>query len=197
MTRPGRASQYLVLTCVIPPRIPVKQNIKYKNFTNSFKTLIHTFLKHEQHVDVCQKIQNDLGEFQGCIPRESRDGEVPRGIQFVVLKTHPSEPLKDVGKQDNIDLEIEVTVFTESLDVKLSPNILGVLVVPVADVTLVEFVVKLFLIRQRRLFLHRVHVIIAKDAFTCDQLHLVCREVPAGMHEVLWSQETHERIKAV
>src|SRR6266478_3390994 len=65
-------------------------------------------------------------------------------VQFVVVETHGSKLLEDISKQQGVSFEIEVVIISKVVHVKFSPNILGMLVIFIADFFFGQVVVEKF-----------------------------------------------------
>ena len=102
-------------------------------------------LNHQIHVRVIHQLKLDASKLEHGIPRKTRSCEVMCWIKLVRGQSHFSKTLKDIGKKQDIALQVDVMVVSKGLTVEGLPDIFRVLVVLIANAFFIQLAVELLL----------------------------------------------------
>ena len=121
-----------------------------------------------------------------------------RWIQLVGCKSHLSKILKNIGKQQDIALQVDVMVVSKGLAVEGPPDIFCVLLVLVANAFLVKLAVELLLWWQLRFLqlCRSINVVVRIDTLSKKKpLLLWTIDELVQKLELILCQSVHETLK--
>ena len=94
------------------------------------------FLTGRRHISpFTQRVQLDFGEFEDCIPRQTRYSVVMCWIQLIVLKADSSKLFKNVRQEKDVLIEIDNMIVSYALTVHGGPHLLCKVIILITNLT--------------------------------------------------------------